>query len=182
DTTKSFLVFQTRSSGDRPVNTTVRGRIASATTIEFERVTNEGAPLTIAIQWYVATFGSGVSVQRGSATMSATTVNVPITAVSSMSQAFVLWSMTPAGTEVDHDADDAIVGDLTSTTNLQFRTGSAANSHAVYWQVVEFTNPADINVQRGSTSLTGTALSANVTVPTPVIAGRSFLLSSFTTT
>ncbi|HJY34608.1 MAG TPA: S24/S26 family peptidase, partial [Vicinamibacterales bacterium] len=182
DTTKSFLVFQTRSSGDRPVNTTVRGRIASATTIEFERVTNEGAPLTIAIQWYVATFGSGVSVQRGSATMSATTVNVPITAVSSMSQAFVLWSMTPAGTEVDHDADDAIVGDLTSTTNLQFRTGSAANSHAVYWQVVEFTNAADINVQRGSTSLTGTALSASVTLPTPVTTGRSFLLSSFTTT
>jgi len=182
DTTKSFLVFQTRSSGDRPVNTTVRGRIASSTTIEFVRVTNEATPLAIDIQWYVATFGSGVSVQRGSATMSATTVNVPITAVSSMSQAFVLWSMTPAGTEVDHDADDAIVGDLTSTTNLQFRTGSAANSHAVYWQVVEFTNAADINVQRGSTSLTGTALSASVTLPTPVTTGRSFLLSSFTTT
>ena len=42
DTTKSFLVFQTRSTGDRPVNTTVRGRLASATTIEFERSPTKG--------------------------------------------------------------------------------------------------------------------------------------------
>ena len=81
DITKSFLIFQVRSSGDRPVNSTVRGRIASATTIQFERSTNEGAPLAINIQWYVATFGSGVSVQRGEAMMNALTVNVPVTAV-----------------------------------------------------------------------------------------------------
>ena len=65
DITKSFLVFQVRSTGDRPVSTTLRGRLASSTTIQFERATNEGAPLAINIQWYVATFGSGVLVQRG---------------------------------------------------------------------------------------------------------------------
>ena len=81
DITKSFLVFQVRSTGDRPVNTTLRGRLASSTTIQFERSTNEGAPLAINIQWYVATFGSGVLVQRGTATMSALTVNVAVTAV-----------------------------------------------------------------------------------------------------
>ena len=182
DITKSFLVFQTRSSGDRPVNTTVGGRLASSTTIEFERSTNEGSPAAINIQWYVATFGSGVTVQRGSATMSATTVDVAITPVSSMSQAFVLWSMTPNNTEVDHDGDDAITGDLTSTSNLQFRTGTAS-SHLVYWQVIEFTSAADINVQRGTvSSMTGTALTANATLPTPVAGGSTFLLTSFRTT
>jgi hypothetical protein len=180
DITKSFLVFQTRSAGNRPVNTTVRGRLASSTTIEFERVTNEGAPLAINIQWYVATFGSGVKVQRGSATMASTTVNVGITAVASMNQAFVLWSMTPIATEVDHDGDDAIVGDLTSTTNLQFRTATAT-SHQVYWQVVEFTNAADINVQRGTTSLTGSALTTNVALGTAVGGGRTFVLAGFRT-
>ena len=67
DITKSFLIFQVRSAGDRPVNSTLRGRLASSTTIQFERVTNEGAPLAINIQWYVATFGSGVLVQRDTA-------------------------------------------------------------------------------------------------------------------
>ena len=64
DTSKSVLIFQTRSDGNRPVNSLVRGRLTSSTTVEFERVTNEGTPLPINIQWYVATFGSGVSVTR----------------------------------------------------------------------------------------------------------------------
>ena len=93
DPSKSFLMFQVRSTGDRPVNSTVRGRIASATTIQFDRSTNEGAPLAITIQWYVATFGSGVTVQRGEAVMNQFTVNVPITAVGAMNRAFVILSL-----------------------------------------------------------------------------------------
>jgi hypothetical protein len=181
DITKSFLIFQTRSTGDRPVSSTVRGRLASSTTIQFERVTNEGAPLPINIQWYVATFGSGVTVQRGQATMSALTVDTAITAVASMNQAFVLWSMTPNPTELEHGADDVITGDLTSTTNLQFRTNDPSG-HVVWWQVVEFTNPSDINVQRGSvTTLTGATLSTTATIPTPVDVSRTFVLAGMRT-
>ena len=181
DITKSFLVFQIRSSGDRPVSTTLRGRLASSTTIQFERSTNEGAPLAINIQWYVATFGSGVLVQRGTATMSALTVNVPVTAVASMSQAFVLWSMTPNPTELEHGSDDVIAGDLTTTTNLQFRTNDPSG-HVVWWQVVEFTNPADINVQRGTVStMTGATLSASATLGTAVDVSRTFVLTGLRT-
>ena len=177
DITKSFLIFQTRSSGDRPVNATVRGRLASATTIEFERSTNEGVPLAIDIQWYVATFGSGVTVQRGTATMSALTVNVTITPVAAMNQAFVLWSMTPNPTELENGTDDIIAGDLTSTTNLQFRTNDGSG-HIVWWQVVEFTNPADINVQRGTVAtMTGATLSATATLGTAVDVGHTFVLA-----
>ena len=42
------LIFQTRSSGDRPVNSTIRGRLATSTTIQFERETNEGTPRSAA--------------------------------------------------------------------------------------------------------------------------------------
>ena len=181
DITKSFLVFQVRSTGDRPVNTTLRGRLASSTTIEFERLTNEGAPLAINIQWYVATFGSGVLVQRGTATMSMLTVNVGVTAVASMSQAFVLWSMTPLAAEIEHGSDDVITGDLTTTSNLEFRTNDPSG-HIVWWQVVEFTDPADINVQRGTVStMTGATLSANATLGTAVDVSRTFVLAGLRT-
>ena len=73
DTTKSFLVFQARTSAAVPGGATVRGRLTS-TTVEFQRVTSETS--TITIQWYVATFGSGVFVQRGETAQSALTVNV----------------------------------------------------------------------------------------------------------
>src|SRR3954464_6547910 len=71
DTTKSVLFFQTRSSGNRPVNSEVRGRLQTATTVQFERITDEAPPATINIQWYDVTFGSGVSVQRGETPLSA---------------------------------------------------------------------------------------------------------------
>ena len=74
DMTKSVLIFQARSNSNRPGGTMVRGRLTSATTIEFERVTDDvPAGVVVNIQWYIATFGSGVFVQRGETTQSATT-------------------------------------------------------------------------------------------------------------
>src|SRR5690349_6429726 len=63
DMTKSFLIFQTRSDSGVPGGSTVRGRLQTSTTLEFQRVTSDTSVITI--QWYVATFGSGVTVQRG---------------------------------------------------------------------------------------------------------------------
>ncbi len=178
DTTKSFLIVQARSSSNRPVGSTVRGRLASATTIEFERVTDGVAPepAAINIQWYVVTFGSGVKVQRGEVTQSAATVNVPITAVAAVGQAFVLWSKTMVSTDTSWEDDDAVLGEITSTTNLQFRSNVAAPGHTIAWQVVEFTNPADINVQKGTTAMTGTTTSVAATLGTAVDVIRTFVL------
>jgi hypothetical protein len=177
DTTKSVLFFQTRSSGNRPVQSEVRGRLQTATTIQFERVTDETTPAaTINIQWYVVTFGSGVSVQRGETPLSATSTNVAITAVASLSQAFVLWSMTPAAADNAWGADDQVLGELTTTTNLQFRVNTLNANHTVAWQVVQFTNAADINVQKGTTSLIGAATSTTVTLGTAVNTSKTFVL------
>ncbi|MGH9372055.1 MAG: hypothetical protein ACRD15_11045, partial [Vicinamibacterales bacterium] len=181
DPATSFLIFQIRSNGDRPVNSVIRGRLASATTIEFERLSNEGAPVAINIQWYVATFGSGVKVQRGEVTMSASPTDVTIAAVGSISRAFVLWSKTALASDSEFGTDDPIVGDLTSTTNLQFRS-DATSGHRVAWQVVEFTDAADINVQRGTVlNMTGATVSTTATLGTPVDVTKAFVLAAFRT-
>jgi hypothetical protein len=182
DTTKSFLVFQARHNSNRPVGSQLQGRIASATTIEFIRVTDEGAPGTMDIRWFVASFSSGVKVQRGEVAISATTINVPITAVAGLGQAFVLFSRTPTSTDATTNNDDTVVGEITTTTNLQFRVNAAIATHTISWQVIEYTSAADINVQKGSiTSMTGTALSVNATLGTAVDVDRTFLLVGFAT-
>jgi hypothetical protein len=179
DTTRSFLIFQVRSTGDRPVSSYLRGRIASATTLEFVRVTDEASPLQIDIRWYVASFASGVSVQRGQATQSATTLNVAITAVGAVNRAFVTWSKTSHSADVNWNDNDPVLGELTATNNLQFRSNSSTGPHTIWWQVIEFTDPADITVQKGTTSLTGGATSVTATLGTAVDVSRTFVLVGF---
>ncbi len=178
DPGRSFLMFQTRSSSNRPPGSTVRGRINSAgTAVEFVRVTNETS--TINIQWYVMEFSSGVSVQRGEVNQTSSTLNVPITAVSSTSQAFVLYSKTPRNTDSIWSSDDPSTGRLTSNTNVQFRASNGNSSHIIDWQVVEFTNAADINVQTGSSAMSSGTGSINITLPTAVNTASSFALVGF---
>ena len=182
DTTKSVLIFQARSNSNRPVASEVRGRLQSATTIQFERVTDEASPAAINIQWYVVTFGSGVKVQRGETTQSAATTNVAITAVGALTRAFVLWSKTAVNSDQTWSADDTVLGELTTTTNLQFRTNTLNAGHIIAWQVVEFTNAADINVQKGTTSLIGPTVTTSVTLPTAVNVNKTFVLIGARTT
>jgi hypothetical protein len=178
--TRSFLVFHSRSNLNRPV-TQIRGRIATSTTLEFERVTDEATPTTVNIRWYVVEFACGVNVQHGSTTLSAATTNVPITPVAALDQAFVTWSKTPAAADASTDQNDALVAELTTTSNLQLRANTVPSGHVVWWQVIEFTNPADIDVQTGTTTMLGTATSRTVTLPTAVDPAKTFVLVSFQT-
>lgn len=178
DTTKSMLIFQTRHSSNRPVGSTVRGRIASATTIEFVRVTDEASPATIDIQWYVVSYASGVKVQRGEFDQSSATTNITITAVAAVAQSFVTWSKTSVNSSSSYNDDDPVVGELTSTTNLQFR-GTATTGHTVSWQVIEYTSSADIAVQKGTTSMSGTTTSVTATLSPAVDVDRTFVLVGY---
>jgi len=184
DPAKSFLIFQTRHNSNRPPGSQIRGRInATGTLLEFARVTDGIAPepVTITIRWYVVQFSSGVRVQRGEVSQSAIPVNVSITPVASLSQAFVTWSKTPAAADTSYDANDPILGELTTTSNLQFRANGASASLIIWWQVIEFTDPADINVQKGTTSLLGAATSVTVTPVVPVNVSSTFVLVGFRT-
>jgi signal peptidase I len=181
DTTKSFLLFSSRHNNNRPVGSLIRGRLASATSLEFVRVTNESPVSTMTIEWAVVSYACGINVQRGSVTQASTTINVSIAAVAGLDRAFVTWSKTPASADGTWSDDDPIVGELTSTSNLQFRVVTAASAHIIWWQVIEFPLASDIKVQKGSTSLTGTSLTSTVTIPTAVDTSRTFVLVGFRT-
>jgi hypothetical protein len=181
DPARSFLLLSMRSSSNRPVGSTIRGRIASPTTLELARVTNEASPAAVVVEWSVVTYNCGVRVQRGEVAQSATTVNVPLQPLASTSRAFVLFSKTVASGDQEWDSDDAVLADLTSTTNLQLRTNSANAAHTVAWQVVEFDASTDIAVQRGTTSLLGASLSTTITLASAVNLARTFALVSFRT-
>ncbi|MBD3298684.1 MAG: hypothetical protein GF341_08525, partial [candidate division Zixibacteria bacterium] len=178
DPSRSFLIFQTRHDNNRPPGSMVRGRILNSTTLEFARYTDETG--AIDIQWYVVEFESGVSVRRGELIQSGTSVSATISpALNSVDQAFVTWSKTPNNVDNSYGSDDAIVGDIISTSSVEFRFNSAGTNQTIWWQVVEFTDPADINVQRGSTSLVGTATSTNVTLSSGVDLSSSFALIGY---
>jgi hypothetical protein len=180
DTTRSFLVFQMRSSSNRPVASYFRGRLESATSVEFVRATDEPMPARVDIRWYVVSFASGVRVQRGEVAQTASTINVPIAAVAAVNQAFVLWSKSADAADQTWGLNDPVLAELTSTTNLQIRVDGSNAGHTIAWQVVEFTNTADINVQKGSiATMTGATTSVNATLGTAVDPSRTFLLVGF---
>lgn len=181
DPAKAFLIFSTRHNSNRPVGSVLGGQIASATTIEFHRNTNEGPPSDIDIQWYVVEYACGVNVQRGSVSQSSTAVNVAISAVAATDQAFVTYSKSAATTDTTWGSNEWVLADLTSTTNLQFRSNQANSAHTIYWQVVEFTDPSRISVQRGTTTIPTASNSTTVTLPTSVDTTASFVLVSIRT-
>jgi hypothetical protein len=128
----------------------------------------------------VVSFASGVRVQRGELAHTATQLDVTIAAVAAVNQAFVLWSKSADAADSTWGVNDPIVGELTSTTNLRFRIDGANAGHMIAWQVVEFTNAADITVQKGSI-LNMTTPSVTATLSPAVDPSRTFVLASFRT-
>lgn len=179
----SFLIFQTRHNSNRPPGSMIGGRINSTGNgVEFIRVTDGVAPepVPIMIQWYVVEFSGGVNVQRGEVTVTGDPTNVPISLVSgNVNQAFVTWSKTPNASDTNWNYDDPVVGEIINSTTLQFRVNTFAAGHVISWQVIEFTDPQDILVQRNVTSLMGGAISTNVNLSTSVDVNSSFVLVGY---
>jgi len=177
DLAKSFLVFSTRHDLDRPV-TSVRGRIApDGAALDFVRETDETSAVDIA--WYVVTYPCGVKVQHGEVMSGPLTTDVTLDRLSATDQAFVLWSKSVESFDQVWSDDDPTIAEITSRTNLQFRHSGIETAHMIYWQVVEFTEPATISVQRGTTSIVGPDLVSIVTLPRAVDVTRAFPLVSF---
>ncbi|MGC9941922.1 MAG: autotransporter-associated beta strand repeat-containing protein [Verrucomicrobiota bacterium] len=179
--TNAFLIFNTRHNSPVPGGSMIGGWLASSNSVQFVRATTETSIMNI--QWYVVEYSSGVRVQSGQVNQTNTTINVPLSPISAVNQAFVTWSKTPDPNETGFSDEDPLVGQITSTTNLQFRVGSAPSSvPVIYWQVVEFQNPASISVQTDSvTNMTGTNLLATDTLPLPVNTNSTFLLAGYRT-
>lgn len=175
DTTKSVLWFSARHNAARPPGSSVLGRVANGTTLQFVQVSD--VAFTIVVDWVVVEYERGVKVQRGSIAQSATTHNTTITAVAATNLAFTTWSKTTSASSNVWAGDDPVVLELTSTTNLQLRADATANpSHEVAYQVVEFTSASVGSVQRGTTSMATGVASATGTLTT-VDTAKSFVLA-----
>jgi hypothetical protein len=135
DPTKAFLQFSVSSNSNVPGGSTVRGRIAGASSLEFVRVTNEVSPAAISVRYHVVEYLCGVTVQRGSVNQTTRTTNVSINPVPATDRAFLTWSKTGNPAETDWGPGHQTTGELTSTSRLQFRTqgtpvGGVANWYA----------------------------------------------------
>lgn len=177
---RAMLLFSARGAGGRPVQVELRGRLGAASTVEFERSTDENPASPLDVDWSVVEFACGVRVQRGMASLETTTTTVPIERVSP-GRAFVTWSLTSWPTSTYWDLDDAPVVEIASPASLEIRSGYA-KGHRLWWQVVEFLDPAAASVQVARTALRGDAVSTTVPLATAVDPARSFVLVSGTST
>jgi hypothetical protein len=96
----------------------------------------------------------GYNVQSGRVEVTGSSLDVPITAVSDMSHAFVLISSGTGYTNSNTNADVVQVrGYLQATNNVRFERRSMSNSTWVSYQVIECRNNEFI-VYRGQSSMT----------------------------
>jgi hypothetical protein len=170
DTSASFLVFGINTSSNDPGESQVSGRILNATHLVFERTEAPDQTPAIQIQWYVAEFSQGVRVQRGSASMGSTTVNVPLTPIDT-SRSFPIVTYRVTGNIYDNT--DYVRAKITNATNLELTmdaTGGTAE-----WQVVEYGNAAvqsdEIAFAAGDATRTA--------ILSPVNASKAWLLYTF---
>jgi len=169
DLAQSVLFMSVTEDNVDPSNGLVRGQLTSSTNIRFNRV---GTATTVTIKWHVATFGRGVSVQRGTTNVTANPMNVAITAVD-RTKTFVLASWQKLGST--YGADDVVRARLTSNTNLEFSHGTGSLDGIADWQVVTM---ASASVQYGDTTLASGASTATVAV-TAVDTTKTFLMTSW---
>jgi hypothetical protein len=133
-TDKAFLRFSWNTASTTMAIGAVRGTITDSTTLTFTRVTTTTA---ITVEWQVVEFSSGVTVQRGSVSHSATTTNVALTTLTTAkSWPIITFSTNNTTWNVPYVQVSA---EITSTTNLAI-VGSAASSFTVEWQTVEYDN------------------------------------------
>ncbi|MCL6414986.1 LamG domain-containing protein [Aestuariirhabdus sp. Z084] len=151
----------------------LRGRILDATTLEFVRVTNETS--TIDIKWSVAEFNDGVRVQRGSLQQSNSVNNVSLPLRINPSQSFLTWSKSTGAGDSQWGSDDPVSGRVINANTLRFSADQGNGVHTIWWQLVEFTTPGDINVQHLVTSMSRSRRSINLSIGR-VDRSRSFTL------
>lgn len=115
------------------------------------------------------------SIQRGTATYNAaTTLDVPITVVD-LSKAIVIVTACHAYSSGVSPSALAIMGKLTSATNINLSSAASLGSITVSWEVIEFNNVK--SVQSGDFSVTSDNTDQSVAI-TAIDPTKSFIISS----
>lgn len=167
DSSKAFVFCGFRISSSAANNFSTCQLNSSGDTVSFE----SGGGSSVGVNWYVAEFSDGVSVQRGSETLDSSTdsVNITLTSVDLAKSFVIVYSrMNSSSTSIDERR--TVMAELTSSTNLQISRNETGTAIDVEWQVVEMIGA---NVQSGTTTMTGTSATANIT---SVDEGSTFLI------
>ncbi|MEM9132958.1 MAG: hypothetical protein AAF962_18850, partial [Actinomycetota bacterium] len=170
DPAASFLVFSVRGDDSTPSGFSITGALTDSTTLTFDRTGSTG---DVTIEWSVAEFASGVSVQRGVATLTSNSTDVAVSAVPT-GRSFVLIGHRSNGSTFG--TDDFVRANLRSPTNLRFQAYNAPSITAP-WQVITYDEAI---VQRGTTTLGGGDATRTATV-SPVDTTRAWLTYNLAT-
>ena len=158
DTSKSFVHCGFRISGSAANNFSTCQLNSTGDTVLFQ----SGGGSSVSVNWYVAEFSKGVSVQRGSETMDSSTSSLDVTLSSSvdLSRTFVIVSSRMSTSDTDKDERRTVMAQLTTSTNLQISRNETGIAIDVEWQVVQMDGA---KVQSGTTTLSGTSATASLT-------------------
>ena len=148
NTQNAFPIIGVMSNSDASTSTVAHNALYAVQFLDstslyiFKRSDN----LAGTVSWAVPEFSSGVTMQQGTAFMSATTINVPINSVTT-GQTFCLSNAVFVGavTSQSFQASSWAHMKLLNATSVQFVIASVG-SCTVYWRVVDYTG---VNVQRG---------------------------------
>jgi hypothetical protein len=158
DPEKSFLAFNYRYDFGNPPVSQVSGQLTAADTLTFLRNTGPSG-VEIPIQYYVASFGSGVNVQRGSAPMTGVSTPVSLGTAVSLGNSFPIISMRTGGNF--YGPWNFVRATLTNAQTLTLdATGTDPNT-IVEWQVVSFEGA---KVQSGQASLASAEMAKKATM------------------
>ncbi len=176
---RTFLVFQseTVTNADDSNDVVARCRLTSASNIECRR---NGAPggRSIRAYWQTATLPTAVQVQHVSdGGQIGTSGTMSFNDVGSLSDVFVLHSISAVNGTVDDNEHDTV--ELQSTTSVALQhEGAPNNVHDL--QIIKYPGAT---VARGTTQLDVGMLTRDVAVPSATARmGREFLLYSWRTT
>jgi len=150
---KSFVVFGTRTNTDDPDETQVAGDFTPGRNDQLTFSRN-GTLSSATVQWYVVEFANGVTVQRGSTSLTGTTTTTGINAVD-LTKAFPLVSYQQPGTTW---GGSAFVGRRSPPTASFSSTWRSPGPPAIVsWQVIEYADaivrPATATLAAGSLTL-----------------------------
>lgn len=150
DPDRSILLFSAAYNNATPSTAAITGQLVSSESIRFER---EGNGNAASIGWYVASFASGVQVQRGTLSLMSSQ-NVPLTLPADPAKSFPIISVRKAGGAFG--SNDLVTARLTGSNTLRLDGVVNVEPPEVVWQVVSFDAAM---VQSGGAAFTdGTSL------------------------
>lgn len=162
----SILFFSFAASSTNAADNNAACNLSTSTTITCSRAAATSS--WVDVNWYVAEFVSGVTVQRGA--IANVVTNLATINPVNTSSTFTSGADTNAGTAIGND--DWAITWLQNATRINATAGTT-NTDFVYWQAIDYSGA---KVQRGLTN--GDTIQLNATI-TEVNESKSFVRGTF---